>query len=542
MGARGRGAISAKAKAVHKFKRQPWQKKGLSRSDAVIEFCHSMRVTSGKRAGEFFRLEPFQIEFIEAIYRTGEHGKRPCRTAVLSLGRKNGKTGLAALLTGAHTFGPESEPRGQTFAAANDRAQASVLFNEVTAMIAADPDLRMRTNVKEYQKQIEVETGPGAGTIFQALTAEASTKFGLNCNFFTQDEFGFAPDPRLYDALATSQGARDEPLALIISTQAAADHHPMSRLIDYGEQINRGEVDDPTFVSRLYAASPECALDDPVAWEAANPALNSFRSKSDIERQAVQAIRMPSNENSFRNLILNQRVDSVSRFIRQSEWEACNDTVEIQRGAKCWGGLDLSWSRDLTAFVLAFPQPDGTIAIKTHCWLPSEGLAHKSREDRVPWDEWARAGHLHTSPGATINPADVAQEILTAERMFDLQAVAFDRWGISHLKRELEKVGSTVALHPHGQGFKDMHPAVTRVERELAHANLRHGGHPILRMAATNAICETDPAGNKKLSKSASNQTGRIDPIVAMAMALNAIESFEVEPVAQMPASIAQFL
>ncbi|MBP1856768.1 terminase large subunit [Rhizobium herbae] len=543
MGLRGPGAKKRQSDIMSKEKPRkvlPWQAENLSRVERVIAFLEDLPITAGTLAGSKMKIRDWQRSYIEAIYATDETGHREVVTAILSLARKNGKTGLVAGLVLCHMMGPEAIPRGEVYAAANDRFQAGKIFSEVAAILGQHLELGERVNIKRFNKEIEVLEGEGAGTVFAALSSEASTKLGLSPSFVVVDEYGYAPNSELYDALNTAMGARDEPLMCVISTQAADDIHPFSQLIDYGLKLQRGEVDpDPTFHLTLFTA-PEDA--DPWAydtWLLANPALGDFRSLKDVERQAVQAKLMPSKEQDFRNKILNQRIAAHVRFVAKAEWDACGGDVDESElvGRKCYGGLDLSQARDLTAWILVFPEIDGRTVVLPRFFLPESGLEEKSHADRVPYPLWVKEGHLIALPGKTIDPAMIAQVMARDAMQFDIQAVGFDRWRIEDLRRELAEIGCELPLVELGQGYKDMSPCVSALERQIAEVELLHGRNPVLTMCISNAIVTMDPAGARKLDKS--KASGRIDGAVALAMALRTAES-DAEEEYELPAWLSE--
>ena len=502
----------------------PWEEPGLSRVERVVAFLEDLPITQGSLAGTKLRIRDWQRQFLESVYGEDENGRRPVRTAILSMARKNGKTQLVAGLGLCHLLGPEAESRGEVYAAANDKQQSGKTFAEMVAILDEHPELDARVNVVKFSKRIEVLSGPGRGSIFAALSADASTKQGLSPSLTIYDELGTAPKRDLYEALDTAMGARDNPLLCVISTQAASDHAVMSELVDYGKKVNSGEVDDPSFHLTFYGADQD---DDPWAeetWHKANPALGDFRSLDDVQRQAAQAKRMPAAEQGFRNLILNQRVDAHVRFLAKAEWDANGGAVDFPslEGRQCWGGLDLSQSRDLTALVLVFPDAQGGFDVLARFFLPETGIHDKAELDRVPYDVWAKQGFLTLIPGAVVDPSFVAETIAEACATYDVQRIAYDRWRIEDLKRELDRMGAEPPLEPFGQGFRDMAPALDKMERLVAEARLRHAGNPILTFCASNAVVEMDPAGNRKLAKNKSS--GRIDGMVALAMALAAID------------------
>jgi phage terminase large subunit-like protein len=514
MGLHGIGALSKaeRDKAFYEamLRPLPWEAAGLSRAQRVVAFCEDLTVTSGSLAGESLKLRPWQREFVEGIYHEAD-GQRLIRTAVLSVARKNGKTQLAAALALAHLCGPESESRGEVYSCATNRFQASKIFDEMVALIAAHKWLKARTNITQFTKHIRDLHN---GSIYMSLTSEPRSKHGLSPSFCVYDELGQAPDRALYDAMNTALGARKQPLMLVISTQAANDHAPLSQLIDYGLRIRSGVVVDPSFHLTLYAA-PDTA--DPwkrKTWELANPALNDFRSLEDVKRIAEQAKLMPSTENMFRNYVLNQRVAAEERFITPRQWQDCGAPAEIPDGAKVYAALDLGSTKDLTALVLVHQDIDDVFHVQPYFWSAGD-LVSRGHADGAPYDAWQRAGYL-ASAGEATDPAMIADTIAKLSSTYRIQTLAFDRWRMAEIKRELDAIGCDVELLEHGQGYKDMGPAVSTLERLMAQKRIRHGNHPVMTMCAMNAVVTRDPTGARKLDKSRS--TGRIDGLVALTM------------------------
>jgi phage terminase large subunit-like protein len=359
MGMRGINAtpkrISKRRRAPALSQQHPWDAAGLSRAERVIRFINSLPCTQGPLAGTTLKLRPWQTKFIKAVYRCDKHGKRAVRTAVLSVGRKNGKTQLAAALCLAHLCGPEAEPRGECYSVACTRFQAGRIFAEMVAIITRTPWLDARINIIRFRKELEDMEN---GSTFAVLAADVAPVHGLSPSFVCYDELAQVPNRGLYDALGTALGGRAQPLMLVISTQAARDEAPMSELIDYGLRIERGEIQDPGFHLTLYTTPPEADPWKLATWKLANPALGNFRSLEDVKRLALTAQRIPSAEMSFRNLILNQRVDTTTQFIDARSWSLCGeDGIEPSglKGRACYAGLDLGATRDMTAWYWCSP-------------------------------------------------------------------------------------------------------------------------------------------------------------------------------------------
>lgn len=486
----------------------------MTRADRIICFIERYCVTpEGAGVGRPMVLADFQKQFIRDVYDNPAGTRR----AILSVGRKNGKTGLIAALLLAHLIGPETKQNSQLVSGAMSRDQAALVFNLASKMVQMSAELSRIVRIIPSGKRL---IGLNMNTEFKALAADGKTAHGLSPVLAILDEVGQVRGPQsdFVDAITTSQGAHENPLLITISTQAANDADLLSQWIDDALRSK-----DPRTVCRLYAAPENCDLMDVEAWKAANPALGIFRSEDDMREQMAQAERMPSMSNSARNLLLNQRVSLDSPFISPDVWSSCASEPEPFEGP-VYGGLDLSARTDLTALVLV-GKVAGVWQVRPYFWTPEQGIFDRAKTDRAPYDVWARSGFLRTTPGATVDYEAVAADLADILQDVDLHAIAFDRWRIDIFRKELDRLGVDLPLVPHGQGFRDMAPALDALEVELLNGRIAHGNHPVLTMCAANAVAVTDPAGARKLDKS--RRTGRIDGIQALAMAMGAAQGAE---------------
>ncbi len=491
----------------------------FSRAEKVIQFIERYCIVpEGAKVGQPLKLIPFQKRFIKTIYDNTQGTTK----AYLSIARKNGKTALIAALVLVHLVGPEAKQNTQIVSGAMSREQASIVFKLAAKMVQLSPELSDIVRVVESRKEL---FGLPMGTEYKALAAEGKTAHGLSPVLAILDEVGQVSGPKseFIDAITAAQGAHEAPLLIAISTQAANDSDLFSVWLD-----DAANSKDPHIVSHVYEAPKTAALDDRKAWKAANPALGIFRSTDDVKRQAEQAKRMPSAENTFRNLTLNQRVSTVSPFMSKGVWEACGNPVESLDGLEVFGGLDLSARTDLTALVLIAKRGD-VWQIHPFFWTPEKGLLERARRDRQPYDVWQKQGFLKTTPGASVDYEVVARDIAEIVAGVNITGIAFDRWRMDVLKKELADIGFELPLVDHGQGFKDMSPALDALEAEFLNGRVCHGMHPVLTMCAAGAVVTKDPAGNRKLDKS--KATARIDGMVALAMAFGAASKLiEDEP------------
>lgn len=483
---------------------------GSVTSTQIVTFIEKeCRIPEGRDVGKPVVLRQWQKDEISKIYDNTSGTRR----AIVTFGRKNGKTALCAFLLLSHLVGPAARANSQLYSAAQSREQAAILFGLAAKIVRMSPTLSEWVTIKDSAKMLVCSE---LGTSYRALSADASTAYGLSPVFVVHDELGQVKGPRseLYDALETASAAHDNPLSIIISTQAATDGDLLSLLIDDAKT----EADKRVVLS-MYSAPDDA---DPFSEETirlANPAFGDFQNADEVMAMAETAKRLPSAESGFRNLILNQRVEARNPFVSRKVWDANGGKLDLD--GVVYAGLDLSTVNDLTALVLV----DEHYAVHCEFWLPAHGIAEKSQKDRVPYDVWADQGHLILTPGKSIEYEWVAHRLRELFDEHDIKALAFDRWGMKHLQPWLIKAGFTdheiEKFVPFGQGFRDMSPALRELESILLNDKMSHGMQPVLRMCAANAVVQQDPAGNRKLAKDKSS--GRIDGMVALAMAVGAM-------------------
>jgi phage terminase large subunit-like protein len=472
----------------------------MTRGEKVCAFIERyVKIPEGSLVGQPLKLAEFQRKFILEIYDNPAGTRR----AYLAIARKNGKTATIASLVLAHLVGPEAVLNSQLVSGARSRDQAALVFNLAAKMVQLSPELSKLVRIVPSGKRL---IGLPMNTEYKALAAEGTTAHGLSPVLAILDEVGQVKGPQdaFIDAITTAQGAHDKPLLIAISTQAPTDADLFSIWLDDAERS-----EDPSIVSHVYTAPEECALDDEKAWKAANPALGLFRSRRDVEEQAAQALRMPSAENTFRVLTLNQRVNMAAAFVSASVWKAGNGEPGALDGV-VYGGLDF--------------RPRPTYSARSHgcrrtAWLnvdPFSGCRSKAfrshRRDKAPYDVWVRDGLLRTTPGKVIDYDFVARDIGQICSGLSIAKIGFDRWRMDRMQLALQRQGVELPLEPFGQGYMSMSPALDALEADLLKECVRHGGHPVLAMCAANAVAVSDPAGNRKLDKA--KATGRIDGLV----------------------------
>lgn len=532
MGLHGRGGldviIAEPPKVRGKNKRHvPKKRSRAARVQAVLDFCADLPVTKGICAGANMELLPDQIEFIRAVYGADQ----PVRIGIKSAPRGNGKTGLVAALALCHLLGPEAEQRGEVYSAACDRMQASIVFAEMAAIVIAVPAFRTRVNILRHSKKMEVMSGVGAGSTYEALSADARRAHGLSPTLWVYDELAQAKDRQLLDNLQTAMGKRRRSLGLVISTQAPTDQHPLSQLID-----DALTGTDPSIVCHITAAPEDADPFSPEVIRSVNPALGHFLNEADLLSEAERARRLPAFESAFRNLRLNQRVDSAvdERLCPLSVWKSGNAPVELERlrGRPCFAALDLSAKHDLTSLTLVFPSDDDppVFDVVPLFWTPRDQLEARRPQERDRFRDWIARDLIYTIPGPTIQFAFVAHQLVQLAKHYDIRVLGYDAWRIDDFKTDLAAIDPNfpVPVEAFAQTLKQFAPAIQWFRELVETGRIRHGGHPVLTACVANAVLYTDPSGNHRIDKDKSAGRGpvRIDGAVTLVMALELAKRF----------------
>ena len=492
----------------------------LTRAERNIAWIEAYcRVPDGILLGQPVVLRDWQKDCLREIY-DNPHGTR---RAIISYGRKNGKTALAAMLLLLHLCGPEARANSELYSAARSRDQASVLFALAAKMVRLSKDLSAVITIRDTAKQLHCAE---LGTLYRALSAEAMTAYGLSPVFAVHDELGQVrgPTDELYSAIESASGAHKNPLSVIISTQAATDADLLSKLID---DTLKGR--DPRYVCKLYTAPMDVDPFSDEAMKAANPALDDFLDMDEMRAAAEEARALPALQPSFFNLRLNQRVEARTPFVNHRAWSACSGEVpEDWSGLEVYAGLDLATVNDLAAMVMV-ARSEGKMYVRPVFWLPEDGLVEKSRRDQAPYHQWAADGFLRTTPGPTIDFHYMAHQITQLFNQYNIKKVGFDPWRFEFMRPLLSDAGMIEGhlerFEDVRQGWKTMTPALHSLESAILRKELMHDGHPVLTMCASNAMVKADPAGNRILDKAKS--TGRIDGMVALAMAVSVAGTHE---------------
>ena len=488
-------------------------------ADFAVAFIENLKHTKGTWYDEPFELIDWQEQIIRDIFGTIKaNGYRQFNTAYIEIPKKQGKSELAAAVALLLTCG-DGEERAEVYGCAADRKQASIVFDVAADMVRLNPTLNRTVKILDSQKKLIYMP---TGSSYQVLSADVANKHGFNTHGVVFDELHTQPNRKLFDVMTQGSGdARMQPLYFLITTAGDDTNSICYEVHQKAKDILEGRKIDPTFYPVIFGADEADDWTDPKTWKKANPSLGITVAIDKVKAACESAQQNPGEENAFRQLRLNQWVKQAVRWMPMEKWDKCAFPVleKALEGRVCYGGLDLSSTTDITAFVLVFPPMDETdkYVVLPYFWIPEENLPVRVRRDHVPYDVWERQGFMQTTEGNVVHYGFIEKFIEKLGEKYNIREIAFDRWGAVQMVQNLEGMGFTVV--PFGQGFKDMSPPTKELMKLTLEERIAHGGHPVLRWMMDNISIRNDPAGNIKPDKERS--TEKIDGAVATIMALD---------------------
>jgi phage terminase large subunit-like protein len=485
-----------------------------------INFAKLVQHTTGPLAGQSLDLQPWQVFRHGSVFgwKRSETAVRRFMTTYHQVAKKNGKTtdtAPPALFT--QLFDREAAPQG--YCAATSRDQASLLFNEIKRMVRASPALSQL--LKPWRHMVE---SPRTNGFLTCLSRDGNSADGINPHFAAMDEVHRWTDRELFEVVRNSMLARAQPILWAITTAGADMASVCGELRAYSEKVLRGDVEDDSFFGYVAEPPQDCDAADPKAWRMANPNFGvSFREEAfrQIFREAAAiAGKMPN----FRRLHLNLWTEGAQAWIDRPTWDKGGEPFRIEdlQGLPAWVGVDLSKTTDTTAIVVAVPKGDQVYLI-CYTFLPEGpmGFIARAQKENRDFIGWRDRGWLEVHRGGVIDEEKVIQRLVAIRETFNLQEVAFDRWGSKYMVRKLTEM--RFPLVEHGQGFASMSAPMKAFERATMQGRLRHNGNPVLAWAVGNVHRDEDAAENVKPNKARS--WGRIDPAVAAIMAVGRAEA-----------------
>lgn len=513
-----------------------------------------LKLSEGQFEGQPFKLHPSQCFILGSIFGWKRaDGTRRFRRAYIEQGKGNGKSPLAGGI-GLKGLASDGEAGAQIYAAAAKKEQAAILFQDACKMVRASPALMKRLDFAGGVGREFNIAHHSSGSFFRPVSRDTGkTGSGPRPYFVLADEVHELPDAKILEMLERGFKFRRQPLLFMI-TNSGSDRNSVAwaqheRAVKVAAG-NRDAITDPTYLGEVLddtTFSYVCALDegddplnDPSCWVKANPLLGVTITEEYLSEQVAEAKAIPGSLNGILRLHFCVWTDAETAWMTRATLEPCLADFDIEEhyGEQVWLGLDLSQNRDITA--LGAVVRTGTDANNkplydawVEAWTPGDTIAARAMKDKLPYEVWAREGHIHAPQGENISYRHVAQTIAEYDRDFAVQLVAYDRFAFRKFEEDVTEIGLQVSFVEHPQGGTKkgkplvagqdglwMPGSIRLLEDALLEGRIRLKNNPVLISAMMSAVIEEDKWGNHWLAKTRS--VNKIDAAIALAMALGA--------------------
>ena len=483
----------------------------------AIQFIETLCThTKGQWAGKPFKLIPWQKDAVWKLFGTvRESGYRQYRQCYAEVPKKNGKSELGA---GVGLLGlcGDGEIGGEVYSAAADKEQAGLIYAVAAQMVRQNYVLSNRLKVIDSRKRIvDYKTN----SFYQVLSSETASKHGLNPSIILFDEIHAQKTRELWDVLVEgSDYARAQQLVLAMTTAGVYDVNSICwEVREHARQVMEGLIEDKSVLPVMFFADKDKDdWRDEEVWKRVNPSLGHIFDIEKIREDYDKIKNYPARVNNFKRFRLNMWVNQLIRWMPMESWDLCNKPVTPEMLVKrpCYGGLDLSSTTDLTAFLLIFPPWEDDLLWRVVCnfYVPEETIMQRSKEDRVPYHIWRDQGYITATTGNVIDTDYIRRDVVRAAEIYDLQELGYDPWGAVKLATDLDNKDGIPMVEVR-QGYKTLSPAMKEMYKLISACLVAHGGHPVLRWCADNLVVDMDAAENVKPAKNKARE--RIDGIVA---------------------------
>ena len=477
---------------------------------AAIDAHFSRLTLVGDDSGRSFELHPWQLWIVANLWgwRWVEDGRRRTKIAIVQVARGNGKTTLMAGLALWDVLNGDGR---RVHVIANNEEQAAICLDTARTMIRRQD----RDEIDVLWDRIEDKKADSQMTGLPALERSLD---GLNPSMWIADEAAEFKG-RFLTKLLTTGSKRKESLGVIISTPGSNPENIYGELVANAEAVLQGETEDDSVFAALYGIDPSDTPDDEAAWPKANPGMAYGQPDRTAVRRSWNTMkRSPMGRSEFIRYHCARMDENTGGWLDMQLWPGgASPEWDKLTGRPAYVGLDLSKSLDMTALVVAVPLDDGSVALRGHYWWPSEDIAKRELDYRMPVRTWAAERRITLTPGREIDYESVRAQLNRLRDEFDLRVVGYDAWGSKYLVEQCEADG--IPMTAYRMGIATFGPGCQLWQNLWAGGKLKIGDDPIMRRACAEAMAQQDRNGNVRPVKARTNCI--IDPLVAGIIAIH---------------------
>ena len=508
----------------------------LDLADRFLRFGECLKHYKGEWAGQFIQWQPHQAFRLGSVigWVHVETGFRRFRHAYNELPRKNGKSLETAVVAIYITFF-DGEQGSEGYCAATKREQAKIVWNDSKRLVRSSG---LRTRIEAFQSNLHRDV---YAQKLEPLGADVDSLDGLNAHFISLDELAKYKQRDVIDVLETSTSARRQPVIYKITTAGSDPVSPGGDEHNYACQVlERTLVDESYFAFVAHADLGDDWTSEATARKA-NPNYGISVKPEDLKGKVLKAIGMPSAAATYKQKHLNLWVNALLPWLSLDGWRAGQSspawTLERLRGEACVVGIDLASKLDLCALVALFPPSPAHAqwVVLRWVWTPADTLEDRAHRDRAPYLIWVDAGSLMSVPGTRVDHQVIRDTLEELREYVTILRVGFDPWHADQLQNQLVTLDGfdEQQILEVSQTFAGMSSGCKSMEAEVLAGLVDAGGCPLMEWCAGNAVVQRD--GKDNIFPVKRKSRGRIDPIVALAIAWNLALRVTIESVAEDP-------
>lgn len=481
------------------------------KADEVIEFFSILKHFTGRHAGKPFILQPWQQFVIASIYGffIKEDGSRLVKYVYIEISRKNGKTAFAAGLCLYHLIA-DDEMDAEVDLAANSKDQAKIAF-KFCSQFAKGIDPKGKDLVS-YRDKVKFEK---MLSLLQVFAADDSKLDGFNASMYLIDEYHAAKNTGLKDVLQSSQGMRDNPMAVIITTAGFDKLGPCYQYREMCTEVLQGLKENDALFAAIFSLDEGDDWKDERNWPKSNPNLGVTVKPQYLRTQVQTAKNTPSEEVGVKTKNFNIWCDSEIIWIPDHYILNASANLDFEqfRDMDCYMGIDLSSTSDLTCAAFMFPTAEKTY-FKVKYYLPEAALQEKRFKEL--YGEWRRRGLITITPGNVTDYDYILNDILDIRDKVYIQKISYDSWNATQFTINAEEKG--LPMEPFSQALGNFNRPTKEMERLLLSGKAVIDNNVINRHCFRNVVMARDRNGNTKPSKQFEEK--KIDGVIGMLEAL----------------------